>query len=97
MNHDFESKWITNQACSSPDEEWFSEIKAAVVSKVAELIEQNENGEKDLEKFLEEDLDALRVAAVAQMLALDEESLKKSDIFLELLNKLIKFYIIFFI
>ena len=84
-----------NQACSSPDEEWFSEIKAAVVSKVAELIEQNENGEKDLEKFLEEDLDALRVAAVAQMLALDEESLKKSDIFLELLNKLIKFYIIF--
>ena len=86
-----------NQACSSPDEEWFSEIKAAVVSKVAELIEQNENGEKDLEKFLEEDLDALRVAAVAQMLALDEESLKKSDIFLELLNKLIKFYIIFFI
>ena len=86
-----------NQACSSPDEEWFSEIKAAVVSKVAELIEQNENGEKDLEKFLEEDLDALRVAAVAQMLALDEESLKKSDIFLERLNKLIKFYIIFFI
>ena len=84
-----------NQACSSPDEEWFSEIKAAVVSKVAELIEQNENGEKDLEKFLEEDLDALRVAAVAQMLALDEESLKKSDIFLELLNKLMKFYIIF--
>ena len=77
MNHDFESKWITNQACSSLDEEWFSEIKAAVVSKVAELIEQNENGEKDLEKFLEEDLDALRVAAVAQMLALDEESLKK--------------------
>ena len=44
---------------------------------MAELIEQNENGEKDLEKFLEEDLDALRVAAVAQMLALDEESLKK--------------------
>ena len=74
-------KWITNQACSSPDEEWFSEIKAAVVSKVAELIEQNENGEKDLKKFLEEDLDALRVAAVAQMLALDEESLKKISIF----------------
>ena len=65
----------------SPDEEWFSEIKAAVVSKVAELIEQNENGEKDLKKFLEEDLDALRVAAVAQMLALDEESLKKISIF----------------
>ena len=70
-----ESKWIANPACLSPDEEWFSEIKAAVVSKVAELIEQNENGEKDLEKFLEEDLEALRVAAVAQMLRLDEESL----------------------
>ena len=57
-------------------EEWFSEIKEAVISKVQELIEQNETGAKDLEKFLEEDLDALRVAAVAQMLALDEESLK---------------------
>ena len=70
-----ESKWIANQAFSSRDEEWFSEIKAAVISKVAELIEQNESGAKDLEKFLEEDIDALRVAAVAQMLRLDEESL----------------------
>ena len=79
-----ESKWIAKQAFSSRDEEWFSEIKAAVVSKVAELIEQNANGEKDLEKFLEEDLEALRVAAVAQMLRLDEESLKKkSNIFVE--------------
>ena len=43
---------------------------------MAELIEQNESGAKDLEKFLEEDLEALRVAAVAQMLRLDEESLK---------------------
>ena len=64
----------------SLDEEWFSEIKGAVISKVQELIEQNENGEKDLEKFLEEDLDALRVAAVAQMLRLDEESLKLKNI-----------------
>ena len=66
-------------------EEWFSEIKGAVISKVQELIEQNETGEKDLDKFLEEDLEALRVAAVAQMPALDEESLKlkkKSGIFL---------------
>ena len=61
-------------------EEWFSEIKGAVISKVQELIEQNETGEKDLDKFLEEDLDALRVAAVAQMLALDEESLKLKNI-----------------
>ena len=51
-----------------------------MISKVQELIEQNENGEKDLEKFLEEDLDALRVAAVAQMLRLDEESLKLKNI-----------------
>ena len=61
-------------------EEWFCEIKGAVISKVQELIEQNETGEKDLDKFLEEDLDALRVAAVAQMLALDEESLKLKNI-----------------
>ena len=61
-------------------EEWFSEIKGAVISKVQELIEQNETGEKDLDKFLEEDLDALRVAAVAQMLALNEESLKLKNI-----------------
>ena len=61
-------------------EEWFSEIKGAVISKVQELIEQNETGEKDLDKFLEEDLDALRVAAVAQMLVLDEESLKLKNI-----------------
>ena len=61
-------------------EEWFGEIKEAVISKVQELIEQNETGEKDLEKFLEEDLDALRVAAVAQMLALNEGSLKLKKI-----------------